>query len=277
METGTDSKRRHGRVDEAAKLRFVEAIRAGAPREEAAASAGFTATAFYYARERDPVFRRAWLWALELSGIDERSSRAAASEPAPPHTIIAPNANRRLQRRVVRRRLFDDARKRIFLDNFAGTADAHAAAAAAGVGYSTVVQHRRKDPEFADAWDEALHVAYALLEAETLRQRLEAQQRFREAPCPTGEMTKEFDRALQLLARYRRPDGRLGMRETSRGRERRWSFDEAIHALDAKLRAMGVRYGITGVEPIALPAPEPEEAPRPHPDEEPEDDPEDDE
>lgn len=260
MGEGSDSQepgRGRRRVDEGARLRFLEAIRAGAPRDEAAAAAGFSAAAFYYARERDPVFRRAWLWALELSGVDERAARAA-SAPRPP-AVIAPNANRRLQRRIARRRLFDDARKRIFLDHFAGTADAHAAAAAAGIGYSTVVAHRRKDAEFAAAWDEALEIAYALLEAEAVRQRLEAQQRFREGPCPAGEMTKEFDRTLQLLARYRRPDGRIGLRETGRGRERRWSFDDAIHALDAKLRAMGARHGIAGVEPIALAPPSPDQ------------------
>jgi hypothetical protein len=252
-----DSRAPRRRVDMSAKEAFLRALRSGAHRDEAAAGAGFTATAFYYARESDPVFRQAWLWALELSAADERA-RSAAAAPPPPGSAIAPTGGRRLQRRVVRRRLFDDARKQIFLDHFAGTADAHAAAAAAGVGYSTVVQHRRKDAEFADAWDEALHVAYALLEAEGVRQRLEAQARFREGPCPAGEMTKEFDRLIQLLNRYRRPDGRIGLREVSKGRERRWSFEESILLLDRKLRALGVRHGLDS-EPVALPPPPEEE------------------
>jgi hypothetical protein len=255
MGTGTDSKAPRRRIDAAAKARFVEALRAGAARDAAAAHAGFTAAAFYYAREHDPVFRHAWLWALELSAADQRARRAAKGPP-PPHAAIAPNANRRLQLRAERRRRFDEARKQIFLDHFAGTADAHASAAAAGVGKSTVVQHRRKDPQFAAAWDEALSVAYAQLEAEAVRQRLEAQDRLREGLCPTGEMTKEFSRVMELLARYRRPDGRIGLREVGRGRERRWSFDEAIVALDAKLRALGARHGIHA-EPIALPPPAP--------------------
>ncbi len=253
MDDTADSSKRKRRIDPAAKLAFLTALRAGLPRDEAAREAGFTATAFYYAREQDPLFRHAWLWANELSAADEHAALVARSTPAP-DTAIAPNANRRLQARRVRRRRFDDKRKRLFLDHFAGTADAHAAAAAAGVGYSTVVQHRRKDPDFAAAWDEALEVAYAQLEAEAVRQRLEAAGRLREGLSPTGEITKEFDRVMQLLARYRRPDGRIALREVGRGRERRWSFDEAIVALDKKLRTLGARHGIPA-EPIALPAP----------------------
>jgi hypothetical protein len=256
---GSDSDRGRRRVDEVAKARFLEALRASLPRDEAAQQAGFTATAFYYVRERDAVFRHAWLWALELSAIDARARRAAAAPPLS-DAAIAPNANRRLQLRVERRRRFDDARKQIFLDHFAGTADGHAAAAAAGVGYSTVLQHRRKDPDFAARWDEALAVAYANLEAEAVRQRLEAQQRIRDGLCPTGEMSKEFDRTMQLLARYRRPGGRVGFREVGPGRERRWSFEEAIVELDRSLRALGVRHGIHA-EPI-LPCPERIEGPR---------------
>ncbi len=252
MGAGSDSGQpRQRRIDEAAKSRFLAALRSGMGRDEAAAQAGFTSTAFYNARERDPVFRQAWLWALELSAIDER---AAAPAPASPDEVIAPNAGRRLQKRRVRRRRFDDRRKRIFLDRFAGTADAYEAAEAAGIGYSTVLQHRRNDPEFAAACQDALDLAYAQLEAEAVRQRLEAQRRLREGLCPTGEMAREFERVMQLLARYRRPDGRVGLREVGRGRERRWSFDEAIQALDKKLRALGARHGIAA-EPIPLPAP----------------------
>jgi hypothetical protein len=234
-----------------AKLAFVLALRSGAARDSAAKQAGFTATAFYYARERDPVFRQAWLWALELSAGDARSALAARALP-PPGASIVPNANRRLQARIVRRRRFDDARKRLFLDHFAGTADAHAAAQAAGVGYSTIVHHRRRDPEFAAAWDEALAAAYAQLEAEALRQRLEAQRQLREGLCPTGEIAREFERVMQLLARYERKDGRIGIRSVRPGREKRWTFDEAIEALDRKLRALGARHGVAAPEDSSI-------------------------
>lgn len=229
------------RVDAAAKRDFLAGLRAGLSRDEAAAKAGFTANAFYYARKADPVFALAWAWAADLSAADAHAARSAAT---PGEGTIAPNANRILQRRSVRRAAFDDRRKRIFLDHFAGTADAYQAAAAACVAYSTVLAHRRNDPEFAAAWDEALAVAYAALEAEAVRQRLEAQRNLREGLSPKGEIPREFDRVMRLLARYERKDGRIGLRGRGRGGEQRWSFDEAMALLDRKLRALGVRRGV---------------------------------
>lgn len=244
MEQISDSQPRPRRVDQAAKLAFLDALRDGLPRDEAAAAAGFTATSFYNARDADPLFRRAWRWALELSAIDGRALRA---EPHPDSTIT-PTGGRALQRRHVRRRVFDDRRKQIFLDRFAGSADAHEAAEAAGVSYSAVLAHFRKDADFAAAWEEALAIAYAQLEAEAVRQRLAAQGRFRGTLAPEGEVTKEFERVMQLLARYRRPDGRIALRSVGAGREQRWSFDDAIRALDKKLRALGLRTGVTPPE-----------------------------
>jgi len=244
MSGTSDSGRPRRRIDAAAKAAFLAALRAGAHRDEAARQAGFTWRGFHSARRRDPAFRLGWTWALELSAADARADRASSGGPAPAdETAIAPNNNRRLQRRQ-RRLRFTDARKQIFLDFFAGTADAFAAAEAAGVGYSTVYDHRRKDPEFAEAYDETLASAYAMLEAEALRQRLDAQRDLREGRMPKGEMAQEFERVLKLLARYDRKDGRIGPREIGRGRQRRWTFDEAIEALDKKLRALGLRRGL---------------------------------
>ena len=49
---------------------------------------------------------------------------------------------------------------------------------------------------------------------------------------------------MQLLARYDRRSGPVGPRSVGSGRERRWSFDEAIGALDRKLHALGIRRGL---------------------------------
>jgi len=244
---------RKRRVDAAAKAAFVAALRGGARRHAAAKAAGFSANAFYHARESDPAFALAWRFALELSAIDAR-----ATPPPPGSAPIAANANRPLQARGERRRRFDDDRKRIFLDYFAGTADANAACAAAGISYSAYTAHYRKDPEFRAACDEALAVAVAGLEAEAVRQRVEAQRNLREGLCPAGEISKEFDRVMQLLARYDRRDRRYGRRERHYGRLKRWSFEEAIVALDKYLRALGARHGIQA-EPIVLPPPKEEE------------------
>lgn len=256
MGGGSDSHKPGGRrVDVAAKEAFLAAIRDGAPREEAAGRAGFTANAFFYHRKRDPVFRLAWTFAHELSAADERSATASAKLHYEAGEVrIVPNANRLLQRRPVRRRHFDETRKRLFLDHFAGTADLEEAAAVAGVGKSTVVQHRLKDPDFGAACEAALAIAYALLEGEAVRQRLEAQRKLREGLCPTGEIAQEFERVMRLLARYERKNGRIGVREVAEGRERRWTFDEAIDWLDKKLQALGVRRGI--LPPPAADGPE---------------------
>lgn len=247
-DSGPGKKRR---VDAEAKAIFLAALRRGAHRDAAAAEAGFSANAFYYAKKRDPLFGQAWQWANDLSARDERDAAAAARPAAAAgEYVIAPNANRPLQRRPVRRPPFDDRRKRLFLDHFAGTADLHAAAKAAGVGASTVIQHRLKDPEFDAACEEALAHAVKQLHAEAVRQRLEAQRNLREGICPAGEGAPEFERVMHILTRYDRQSGAVGTRAVGRGRERRMDFDDAMGELDRRLRALGLRHGIVS-DPVA--------------------------
>ncbi|HEX8468952.1 MAG TPA: hypothetical protein VF620_14225 [Allosphingosinicella sp.] len=83
-----------------------------------------------------------------------------------------------------------------------------------------------------------------------MRQRLEAQKRLRAAieeaeetggPIPVAEEGVEFDRAMALLDRWDRRDGRLGFRKVSPGRQRVWTFEEAIALLDRKLDNLGLR------------------------------------
>ena len=262
MSGASDSGPARRLIDREVKLRFLASLRAGAHRDEAAAQAGFSPRALYTARRRDPLFKLGWVWALELSAFEERARERAArvreGEAADAGAEagadrdgveIAPNNQRALQKRKVRRVRFGAARRKIFLDHFAGTADVVAAAAAAGVGVSTVYDHRARDPHFAEDWDAALRQSYVLLEAEAVRQRLEAQRTIRERPNPTGEMAKEFERVMQLLARMDRRDGRIGTREVRHGRQRRWTFEEAMVALDKKLRSLGLRHGIAGDTP----------------------------
>lgn len=232
-------------IDEADKTRFIELLRAGASREDAAAAAGFPLGSLYNVRARDSVFRLAWEWALDLAAIDERggelSRRTADGEPG---DRIAPKRGRLLQRQKARWVKFTEKRQQIYLDHFAGTADAQAAAAAAGVTYAAVRAHGRKHPEFEATESEALRYAYARLEAEAVRQRLEAQRRLSENLEPTGEIAEEFERVMKLLARYDRKDGRIARREIGRASRQRLSFDELIRALDKALNALGVRKGI---------------------------------
>ncbi len=249
---GTDSGRpQRRRVDEAAKAGFVAALRNGTARDEAAAAQGFTAEAFYYLRKRDAVFRLAWIWAIDLSARDQREAQRAASlareaEGDP----IESNNRRMLQRRRARGIRFTDSRKQVYLDHFAGTADLQASADAAGVHMSTVYKHLRIDPVFAEGNEDALRRAYALLEAEAVRQRLEALRRAPFEPQPIGEGAKEFERVIQLLARLERRDGRIGMRQRGQGALKRWTFEESMALLDKKLRALGARRLPPPSEPV---------------------------
>jgi hypothetical protein len=235
-------------IDDEARRRFLEALRAGATRETAAEASGFPLGSLYNVRARDPVFRMAWEWAMDLYCIEGRAGElarpSADAQPGDGVAVrIAPQGGRLLQRRTMTWVRFTPSRQQIFLDHFAGTADAHAAAAAAGVSYATVRSHYRRNPEFAAAWHEALRIAYATLEAEAVRQRLEAQRRLADNIEPAGEMAREFDRVMKLLARWDRREGRVGARDRRPG-PGRWTFDEAIAALDKRLRDLGVRRGL---------------------------------
>lgn len=247
-----DDSERPGRrlIGEADKARFLRSLRAGGSREEAAAAAGFTLSSLYNVRPRDSVFRLAWDWAMELAAIEERAGRlppgAEEDGDESGEVRIAPQNGRLLQRRRMRSVAFNEKRQQIFLDHFAGTADARAAAAAAGVGYHTVRAHYRRNPEFAALWDDTLRFAYAMLEAEAVRQRLEAQRRLSENLEPTGEMAREFERVMKLLARYDRRGGRVGAVERAPLASQAWTWDQAIAALDKRLRALGLRSDDSG-------------------------------
>jgi hypothetical protein len=225
-------------IDTQVKTRFVEGLRRGRSRESVAAEVGFPLASLYNARARDPLFRLAWEWAMDLHVWYERTGSSAPPDDRVP-VRIAPGNNRPLQRRPMNWVKFNEARQQIFLNHFAATADAEAAAARAGVSIHTVHAHRRRNPEFAAAWDEALAQAVALLEAESVRQRLQAQRRLSENLRPEGEMTQEFERVMKLLARWDRRGGGVGLRPRQAIESQAWTFDEAIAALEKRLAALG--------------------------------------
>lgn len=241
------------RIDAEAKARFLQALRAGASRGEAARAAGFTANAFCDARKRDPVFALAYGFAMDLSAAEGRAARGARADRG--EVVIAPNRNRLLQKRHVRRPRFDDRRKRVFLDHYAATANAEASCAAAGIAYSTLTQHRRKDPEFDAACDEALIVAYKAMEADVVRDRLEIQRNLREGIVPVEHVPAEFERTMRVLARFQRPGGGIGPRTAAHGGQKRGTFMEGIAWLDRALRGLGIRWDIEAA-PIRLPGPD---------------------
>ena len=249
-----------------AKAAFLVALRRGAPREDAAAEAGFSLTGFYGARRRDPEFAANWTAALATQPAAERRTRAYAERG---ETRIA-SANRRLVQRQRRPHVrFTHKRQEVVLEHLAANGDTKAAAALAGISESTVHLHRRLHPEFAECYDEALASAWPKLEAEAVRLRLEAQARLRAAVergaltgpegsagtrCPTcghdPDDDAQFDRTMQLLARRDRKPRRVDCHFTPGGRRERWTFEEAIEVLDRKMRALGLRRsGPKGKEP----------------------------
>lgn len=225
---------------------MLAALREGRRLDEVAASYGVTLQAFHSARRRDPVFGAAW---RDAHAVSAEAERRRAEPPDSDEVRIASNNRRLLQRRRIRHVRFDERRKGVFLVHFARSCDLLAAAAAAGVCERTVFNHRRSDPVFAEAFQAALEEGYAWLDAEALRQRLEAQARLRAAieaaeaggePLAPEAEGVEFDRTMKLLARWDRKDGRLGPREVRRGFQRSMSFEEAIVRLDRALDNLGV-------------------------------------
>ena len=213
------------RIDDEAKGIFLAELKRGLSVESAARAAGFTGGGFWKARQRDPPFDEAFREALELSNT--------------PRFISAGNG-RPLQLRRIRRLRFEPWRKEVFFAHFAGTCDETAAAEAAGVSTSTICRHRQKDPQFAENYKAALEQGVIRLEAEALRQRLLAQQRLRDGLLPEGEVTQEFDRLMKTLDRFTRKDGSVGVRQVSHGAAKSWAFEEAIDAIERKLRAIGI-------------------------------------
>lgn len=281
MSGAGESRRGKPPIGAEAKAAFLAALRAGAPRQEAAAAGGYALNSFYRVARGDPAFRAAWDEAHAVSAEAERRtsgfvagagcpSTAVPAVPLPETSSrrnswgedrIVSNNRRVYQRRRMRHVRFDEARQQRFLAHFCWSCDALAAAAEAGVSESTVYARRRKDSAFAAEFQEALEQGYVRLEAEAVRQRLAAQQRLRAAiegaepgALLSGEEAAEFDRVMKLLARWdRRGGGAPGPREWRKG-GRRWTFDESIEALDRKLRALGLRHGVAA-EPIATDVP----------------------
>jgi len=219
----------------AAMAAFLAALEGGALVEAAAAAAGVAVSSLYWRRERDPAFAAAWDAAV-----------AASAGPV----LVWNQAGRRWQKQRSRRVRFTRERKQAFLDHFAGSCNLAAAAEAAGVSAATVYEHLRRDPAFAEAFQEALALGYTLIEAEAAGQMRAAQEKYRIHPDPdAAAMAMSFDQCLKLLRQWKRRDGTLSARQVSRGHLKRWSFDDAIRALDKKLRALGLRHGIPDDDP----------------------------
>ncbi|HTU10961.1 MAG TPA: hypothetical protein VMG08_08700 [Allosphingosinicella sp.] len=247
------------RIDAAAKTGFLAALRAGASTAAAAAAApaGFSAEAFYGARKRDALFRLAWTWAVALSTEDERQRRRNSSLVALVDGVeIVPNNRRVLQQRVVRATRFNAARRQVFLDVFAATADFGAACEAAGVCQSTVYKALAREPDFARRRDEARTLAVARLEDEAVCRRLAAQEALRDPAAPARAVAADTRELMTMLGHHQRREARGGAFGPGPGALARWSFDETLVEIARIMRGYGLRRGISppGADEAAPPA-----------------------
>jgi len=194
---------------------FVAAVRGGALVVAAARAAGVAVATLYWRRKRDPVFAAAWVCAAALS----------AGAPG-------------------RRLRFGAARRRRFLASFEMSCNLDMACEETGVDPATVYRHIACDPGFERDCRAALARGAAGLERERAAERTARARRWeRYEFAPAGRPTSDFDEAMKLLARWDRPDGSIGPRFVRHGRQKRWSFEDAIALLAKKMRALEPGWG----------------------------------
>lgn len=128
-------------------------------------------------------------------------------------------------------------KKAIFLDHLAANSSVVRSAEAAGMDDHSAYTLRRKDPEFAEAWNAALAAGYARLEAMLIE---------RAAGGPVDPDASQMDRdlALQLLRHHRGP---LEGRPRGGGAKPRMaSIEETDAAILKKLKVLNKRLGGAG-------------------------------
>jgi hypothetical protein len=169
-------------------------------------------------------------------------------------------------RRVGRRKLFDKARKELWLEWFAATCNLRLSAEKAGVHEKTVSRHLLNDAAFFEAAQRALQLGYFRLEARSLQEAhgapLPAQPPL-PAPADTGvdplpqwgesyevrildprEAGEHFDPALamQLLREHKRGDpGSPEKRKAGRSSATAATNKEIAEALAKRLKGFALR------------------------------------
>jgi len=221
-----DGRHRFGPDDMA---RVAIALRAGATIEEAAAAAGFSSGTVRKARRKSPAFDAGCREAILVA--HKRSNRPPGAAARAPAMKRSRYGNGKPPR-------FDTGRRKLFLEHFAATLDAHASAKAAGVCYRTVCNHRRDDPLFAAAWIEARDLGIERLTDEVARQRLAAADRLRvDGDKDVPEAAAEFDRAIRFLRSYRGQQARAAAAPLPG----KWSFEESLKEIEEALAVYRLR------------------------------------
>lgn len=137
---------------------------------------------------------------------------------------------------------FGKARQEVFLAALAASCNVKASAEKAGVGKATAYRRRYDTPAFAAAWDEAIEVGYARLEAALIERAIagaETPEVRVDEDDPMGLATMPAEQGMRLLADYRR------RREGGRRREGRppgrVDLDAVYAKIEKKLKVLGMR------------------------------------
>ena len=157
---------------------------------------------------------------------------------------ISAGKGRQVQRRAAKgsrkdkpkRQSFTKERRQEFLDRFAASCNAAAAARAVGVSENCVYSWRKKNAQFRAGFSEALDQGYARLEAEIVREAAKAVKIRPRKGAAVRVGTMDAKTALAVLEAYRRTGGR------DPGEVWPHPYDaEAVRArLEAKMKALGI-------------------------------------
>lgn len=138
-----------------------------------------------------------------------------------------------------KRRLFNTARRQVFLEWFAATANVVLSAGQAGINYKTAFKHRMNDEAFRDAWDRALEQGLARQKAKLLETRSRAVKIGVEGDLDAPE-TEPMDPQL-LMALLREGERRLAGYPKTGARPHVATNAEVRAALIKALGTYGVR------------------------------------
>ena len=153
-------------------------------------------------------------------------------------TIAAGNQRRR-QMKKVKACGWTNQKRQIFLDTLAVTCNVNLACAEAGMSRTGAYHLRRRDPEFAELWRQALLMGYDRLEERLLRRAGAGVNDVEFGGGDAPEEPLDPDLALSLL-RAHRPTVE-GQRKRLGGEIHRMSREEAQAALAKRLDALEKR------------------------------------
>lgn len=151
---------------------------------------------------------------------------------------ITGGKGRRMQVRKAPRGSFGAAARQVFLDHLASCCNVTASAAAAGVGVSTVYDARRREPDFAEQWADAMEAGYATLEALLLERAATGGAYVPGETVVPGPETVDTWLALDLLRLSRMAKA---PRKTAGAPPRRASERQVAESICAKLEVLARR------------------------------------